>query len=79
MQLSRTQDPISQERETAVKQGVCPMRGLGQFHFDRWDMDTLCSAFSCSECVAEPGEWWPCATDETYATNGPDENWEIDF
>ena len=40
---------------TGRKYGSCPIGGVGEFHGEHWDADSLCSMFGCRACVADPG------------------------
>lgn len=58
------ESPFTVAARRAAEEGVCPVNLLDAFYTNHADFDSLCSEFTCRECVATPedmgfGEWEP--------------------
>ena len=79
-------NPFAVAAERASSLGVCPISMLEDFYTNHWDHDSMCSGFTCEECVATPEDfgyehWWrPGEPDEQSSIRIDDsESFEIDF
>ena len=50
----RPPNPFEAVREQAQRANACPIEFLDDFYTNHWDVSSLCGAFECRECVADP-------------------------